>query len=122
MLFLSMLKKNPQDVHIIRKNLTQLVLPQDSPHQGPPEISHFAPRKGLEGHLQAGDSAAAGLSLILSRSYLLLVAQIFRSMSRHTNDRNDFAILVEGINRVLLVHGDDTGIVGQALIGEISCL
>lgn len=40
-------------------------------------------------------------------------------MSRHLNDRNELAVLIDGLNRILLVHGDDIGIVSQAMIGEI---
>jgi Protein UNC80 len=122
MLFYSMLKKNPQDVHIIRKNLTKFVLPLDNPDdQDLLDLVDFVPQDPPIRKFSGGQTVYA-LSLILSRSYLLLVAQIFRSMSRHTNDRNDLAILVDGINRILIAHGSDTGIVGQAMIGECCCV
>lgn len=116
-LFLSMLKKNPQDVHTIRKNLEGFSLPGDS-HSGPMNLPDFIPNPTGNKRGEIENSIINGLSLVLSHSYLLLVAQVFRSMSRHMNDREEFGLLVDGINRILLVHGDDLGIVAQAMIGE----
>lgn len=122
MLFLAMLKKNHQDVQLIRKNMTRLVLPsKDSQFDPVPlELKDFVPHTQPE-NPESGDESLKGLSLILARSYLLLVAQVFRSMSRHLNDRNELAVLIDGLNRILLAHGDDIGIVTQAMIG-IFCL
>lgn len=116
-IFLSMLKKNPQDVHAIRKNLEGFSLPGDD-HSGPADLVDFVPEQKGDKRGEMKDPVVNGLSLVLSRSYLLLVAQIFRSMSRHMNDREEFGLLVDGINRILLAHGDDLGIVTQAMIGE----
>lgn len=121
MLFLSMLKRNPQDVQLIRKNMSRLVLPSrdNKVDARPLKLADFVPHK-LESergdHLLDGN--LRGLSLMLSRSYLLLIAQIFRSMSRHLNDRNELAVLIDGLNRILLIHGDDIGIVSQSMIGK----
>ena len=116
-LFLSMLKKNPQDVHAIRKNLEGFSLPGDD-HSGPVNFLDCIPNKTGNKRREIENSTIGGLSLVLSRSYLLLVAQVFRSMSRHMNDREEFGLLVDGINRIFLAHGDDLGIVAQAMIGE----
>jgi len=116
-LFLSMLKNNPQDVHAIRKNLEGFSLPGDD-HSGSMNLLDFIPNQTGSKHGEIANPTIGGLSLVLSRSYLLLVAQVFRSMSRHMNDREEFGLLVDGINRILLVHGDDLGIVTQAMIGE----
>jgi len=115
-LFLSMLKKNPQDVHAIRKNLEGFSLPGDD-YMGPIHLADFIPDRTGKKSRDMKDPIISGLSLVLSRSYLLLVAKVFRSMSRHMNDREEFGLLVDGINRVLLAHGDDLGIVAQAMIG-----
>ena len=124
MLFLSMLKRNPQDVQLIRKNMSRLVLPsrENTVDARPLKLADFVPHK-QESERRVPfslDASLRGLSLMLSRSYLLLIAQIFRSMSRHLNDRNELAVLIDGLNRILLVHGDDIGIVGQSMIGEMS--
>lgn len=122
-LFLSMLKKNPQDVHAIRKNLEGFSLPGDD-HGGPINLVNFIPEPTGDKWRGTRNPVVDGLSLVLSRSYLLLVAQIFRSMSRHMSNREEFSLLVDGINRILLVHGDDLGIVAQAMIGKsfLSCV
>jgi hypothetical protein len=124
MLFLSMLKRNPQDVQMIRKNMSRLVLPsrENIVDAKPLKLADFVPHKQKSERSTpfSTDPSLRGLSLMLSRSYLLLVAQIFRSMSRHLNDRNELAVLVDGLNRTLLVHGDDIGIVGHSMIGERS--
>jgi hypothetical protein len=122
MLFLSMLKRNHQDVQIIRKNMSSLVLPSDD-FLGIPtvDLRSFVPRHKKVGSILSDPvSKVHSLSLILSRSYVPLVAQIFRSMSRHLSDRNELAVFVDGLNRVLLTHGHDIGIVSQVLIGTIS--
>lgn len=116
-ILLSMLKKSPQDVHAIRKNLEGFSLPGDG-HSGPTRLTVFIPEQKGDKSGKMKNPVVNGLSLVLSRSYLLLVAQIFRSMSRHMNNREEFGLLVDGINRILLVHWDDLGIVTQAMIGE----
>ncbi|GLB42281.1 putative ion transmembrane transport [Lyophyllum shimeji] len=114
MLFLSMLKRNRQDVQLVRKNLSRLELPATTPSKRAAlELSDFVPRRRQK---QDSNPGLTGLSLMLSRSHLLLVAQIFRCMSRHLNDRNELAVLVDGLNQILLAHGDDIGIVSQVLI------
>ena len=116
-LFLSMLKRSPQDVNAIRKNLEGFSLPGDD-HNGPTKLLDFIPEHAGNKIGETKNLVVIGLSLVLSRSYLLLVAQIFRSMSRHTNNREEFGLLVDGINRILLVHGDDLGIVTHAMMGK----
>ncbi|KAI0066892.1 hypothetical protein BV25DRAFT_1820006 [Artomyces pyxidatus] len=120
MLFLRMLKRNPQDVQAIRKNMSRLVLPSmdDTNEPAPVELRDFIPRRptGKYTHPSAYDVSVSGVSLVLSRSYSLLVTEIFRSMSRHLNDRTELAVLIDGLNRILLVHGDDIGVVGHILI------
>ncbi|KAG7448488.1 uncharacterized protein BT62DRAFT_929572 [Guyanagaster necrorhizus] len=118
-LFLDLLKKNPQDVQLVRKSMSRLVLPSmDDPYDARAlELKDFIPRKGTGSNgTQSRGSKLRAMSVLLSRSYLPLVAQVFRSMSRHLNDRSELAVLVEGLNRILLVHGSDIGIVSQALI------
>jgi hypothetical protein len=82
------------------------------------ELSDFVPRK-LFAQRDGPESILTTLSLMLSRSHLLLIAQVFRSMSRHLSDRNELTIFIDGLNRILLRHGDDIGIVSQSLIGKL---
>ncbi|KAG0706951.1 hypothetical protein DFH29DRAFT_96804 [Suillus ampliporus] len=116
-LFLSMLSRNPQDVQVIRKTVEHIVLPSTDALTAARflELSDFVPQK-LFAQQDGPESILTTLSLMLSRSYLLLIAQIFRSMSRHLSDRSELTVFIDGLNRILLRHGDDIGIVSQSLI------
>ena len=121
MFFLSMLKRNYRDVQVVRKTMSRLVLPslEADEIQRALEIQDFIPRKHVPSDRPSSrNSTVDDLSLMLARSYILLVAQIFRSMSRHLSDRDELGVLVDGLNRTLLVHGDDINIVSQVLIGK----
>ncbi|KAF9051397.1 hypothetical protein BJ165DRAFT_1524338 [Panaeolus papilionaceus] len=119
LLFLSMIKRNYHDVQIIRKNMSRLVLPSLAQDMTDRELEmrDFMPRKprsGVQPSLR--NDTVEVLSLVLSRSYVLLVAQIFRCMSRHSSDRQELVVLVDGLNKALVAHGDDINIVSQVLI------
>ncbi|KAG6901981.1 hypothetical protein C0995_005940 [Termitomyces sp. Mi166 len=114
MLLLAMLKRNHHDVQLVRKSMSRLELPTTTPvDQSPLELADFVP---FRRKIDQVSPSLTGLSLMLSRSHVLLVAQVFRSMSRHLNDRNELAVLVDGLNRILLMHGDDIGVVSQVII------
>ena len=114
LLFASMLRKNQQDVQSIRKHMFKLELPT---LRGSQELSDydFLPSEGNDARFIANNTLQT-LSMMLSRSYLLLVTEIFRSISRHLSDHNELALFIDGLNRILLAHSDDIGIVGQTLI------
>ncbi|KAF8635387.1 hypothetical protein AX15_000390 [Amanita polypyramis BW_CC] len=114
LLFASMLRKNQQDVQSIRKHMSKLELPT-SKGRSDSELRDFLPSEGKDAR-SIVNSTLQTLSIMLSRSYLLLVAEIFRSMSRHLSNRNELALFIDGLNHILLAHGDDVGIVGQTLI------
>ena len=86
----------------------------------PLELMDLLPRKHVDKRTDPFkfDVTLRALSLMLSQSYLSLVAQIFRSLPMHLNDRNELSDLIDGVNKVLLAHGDDIGIVSQAMIGK----
>ncbi|KAF8636927.1 hypothetical protein AX17_003178 [Amanita inopinata Kibby_2008] len=116
MMFLDMLRKNARDVHFIRKHMSRLELPSlhESLQPSNLELRDFLP-SNQRGTKKANETVKA-LSMMLSHSYLLLVAQIFRSMSRHLSDRSELALFIDGLNYILLSHGTDIGIVSQTLI------
>jgi hypothetical protein len=121
MFFLALLRRNPHDLQLVRKNMSRLVLPsRDSvDEEGTLQLKDFIPTKTTSFHGDSlPDKTIRNLSLLLSRSHLLLIAQIFRSMSRHLSDLSELAMLIDGVNQILLVHGDDIGIVAHAMIGE----
>lgn len=121
LLFANMLKRDRQEIQVFRKNLPRLVLPTiSSTITLSTAPRSFLPSKGRASS-RAGDADTdtLGLSLLLSRSYVLLVTEIFRSLPRHLNDRSELAILIDGLNQILFVHGEDIGIVAHVLIGEL---
>lgn len=118
-----MLKRNHQDVQLVRKNMTRFALPAADTASDPPVLTlkDYVPKKKKEdvkGPTMA-ENRLNNLSILLSRSYLLLIAQVFRSMSRHLSDRHELGILIDGLNRIMVNHGRDIGIVAQAMIGTL---
>ncbi|KAI0266517.1 hypothetical protein BC834DRAFT_823723 [Gloeopeniophorella convolvens] len=112
LLFVNILKRNRQEVQAVRKNMSRLVLPSMGFNESlPTESRSFYPRIDAQVHADV-----SGLSLLLSRSYVLLVTEIFRSMPRHLNDRNELGVLIDGLNQILLAHGDDIGIIAHVVI------
>lgn len=120
LLFANMLKRDRQEVQAFRKNMPRLVLPTiSSSNTLSTEPRSFLPDKQRTYSLAIGaDTDTLGLSLLLSRSYVLLVTEIFRSLPRHLSDRSELAILIDGLNHILFVHGDDIGIIAHVLIGD----
>lgn len=122
LLFLSMLKRNPQDIKVIRKNMTSVQLPSLSRRSSESNLTlkDMVPErwKPSSASRSSDQMTVTTLSLTLSRSYLLLIQQIFQCISRHLNDRNELAVLLDGLNRILLAHRDDIGIVAHVMFGE----
>lgn len=126
MMFVDMLRKNAQDVVLVRKTMPRFVLPsldggEREESERVLELGDFVPFRKTKSEFPGDGGKAAKtlkvLSLTLARSYVTLVAQVFRSMSRNSNDREEMSNFVDGLNRILLAHGDDIGIVGHVLIG-----
>lgn len=109
---LDMLKYKSKELHIARRRLMDLKLPDD-PIGSELKFSDFLPRRTA----QPLRTQFQQVSLALSRTYLLLLSQIFRAMPRNFNSRSELKNLFGGLNRVLLAHGNDIGIIAHALIG-----
>jgi len=121
LLFTNMLKRDRQEVQAFRKNMPRLVLPISATTVAlSTEPRSFLPNKeGTPSFAAGSDADIAGLSLLLCRSHVLLVTEIFRSLPRHLNDRSELAVLIDGLNQILFIHGKDIGIVAHVLIGEL---
>jgi hypothetical protein len=128
MMFVDMLRRNAQDVVLVRKAMPRFFVPSPEECEGERddrrvlELSDFVPfmkrKEGKSRRTRKADKLLDVLSLTLARSYVMLVAQVFRCMSRNSSDREEIMNFVDGLNRILLAHGDDIGIVGHVLIGE----
>ncbi|KAI0763460.1 hypothetical protein BD413DRAFT_484122 [Trametes elegans] len=119
MLLLNMLRRNAQEIKVIRKNLSTLVLPlaYDEAYIEPIPLSAYIPAQ--KPTRPPPNPTLTALSLTLARSHLLLLHQVFRATSRHLNDREELALLLDGLNRIMLAHGDDVGIVAQAMLNYL---
>ncbi|KAI9507284.1 hypothetical protein F5148DRAFT_1285409 [Russula earlei] len=115
LLFASLLKRDRQEVQAFRKDISRLVLPTTVAPST--ELRSFLPNKeGTSSFATGADAESSGLSLLLSRSHVLLVTEIFRSLPRHLNSRSELGVLIDGLNQILFVHGGDIGIVAHVLI------
>ncbi|KAF8518419.1 hypothetical protein BU17DRAFT_48729 [Hysterangium stoloniferum] len=112
MLFLDMLKHKPQEVLAIRKSMIGLVLPGENTGKNL-DANSFLPRRNDR---KGRRTSYQQVSLALSRSHLLLLGQVFRSMPRNFSGKAELTSLFDGLNRILIAHGDDVGIVAHALI------
>ena len=125
-LFLSMLKRDPQGLKVIRKHMTRLILPSlDSVDDDSPlTLSDMLPqRQELSTEKrESSDVTLNILSATLARSYLLLICQVFQTMSRHMSDRNELAVLVDGVSKILITHGRDINIVAHCMLGMLHSL
>ena len=121
MLFLTMMKRNPQDIKVIRKNMSGLELPtlKTGSMSSTLTVNDMYPRHPTTqcSPRLTVHTTLTSLSLTLSRSYLLLIEQMFQCMSRHLSDREELALLIDGLIRILLAHGDDIGIVAHVMLG-----
>lgn len=109
-------REHPSEAHTMRK---LLVHPFDLP-----TLSHlpvvldrnsFTPNSTPQMTRSRQEQDARNLSSLVARSWLLLVLEILSGLSRSFNLRPDLASLLDSVNRILLVHGDDTNLVGLAL-------
>ncbi|KAI5116269.1 hypothetical protein M0805_007718 [Coniferiporia weirii] len=113
LLFVDILKRSPQDVLIVRKSWSPLILPEVPDFI---DSDNVLPRRSAKRNVPGRSQTSFRLSLSFSRSHLLFIAQVFRCLTRHLNDRAELAGFMDGVNRILLRHGDDIGIVSHALI------
>ena len=101
---------------MFRRSLTTLVLPVNFDSMQQSAIPLTAYVASQEQARAPRSPALMALALTLARSHLLV--QFFRSVTRHLNDREELALLLDGINRILLARGDDVGVVAQAMLSK----
>ncbi|KAI0743191.1 hypothetical protein BC629DRAFT_1740217 [Irpex lacteus] len=124
LLFVSMLRRNPQDLKIVRKGISNFQLPSLSRSGVDEDLSlkDMIPERSHSpaAHRTAADTSILALSLTLARSYLLLIQQILLCISRHLNDRSELATLMDGLNRILLAHKDDIGVIAHVMLAYMT--
>ncbi|KAF9208081.1 hypothetical protein BGZ49_009870 [Haplosporangium sp. Z 27] len=72
-------------------------------------ISRFVPTRSSK------DRSIHGLSSLRARAWLCFVINLIQRMEKVTADRVGLTLIFNGVNSILLEHGDDFGIIGQAL-------
>ncbi|KAG8777776.1 hypothetical protein FRC15_011121 [Serendipita sp. 397] len=119
-LLTNLLQRDHKEVHSIRRSFTTLTLPtlEALDEEEKKLLVNFSPSVSISTSIahSVEKKNLRLLSLALARSYLLLVAQIFRCLSRQTNDYQEISQLLDGVNRILIRHGSDIGIVSHAMI------
>ncbi|EJU01792.1 hypothetical protein DACRYDRAFT_100104 [Dacryopinax primogenitus] len=104
LMVLQLLVKEPKDVYTFEKT-AQPVLPSISAAS----TSH---KRTLSGSTRVPWSPW----ITLGRSYLMVIRQLFRSLSSNLSDRAKLANLLEGVNATLLAFPEDIGIVAHSMI------
>jgi hypothetical protein len=112
-----MLQHNIGEIQLLRKNPARLVLPNDQDAVVLSlDLSAFIPTPHIRATHTEGQTAH--LSKTLSLSYILLVTQIFRLLPAHLNDRSELEVYMDGLNRALTKHGNDSLIVVHVMNGQ----
>jgi hypothetical protein len=122
-LLANLLKRDPKEVHLVRRTFTKFILPslEDVYVPSAPKTPDGVMRDGTlyaNGHANIERDFQL-ISLALGRSHLLLLAQIFRCLNRQTNDYQEILHLLDGVNTILLRHLNDLGIVAHAMISQL---
>jgi hypothetical protein len=109
-------REHPREAHAMKK---LFVDPFDLPTLShlPPILDRksFVPRSTLPTTRSRKEQDERNLCSLVARSWLLLILEILSGLSRSFNLRPELASLLDSVNRILIVHGDDTNLVGLAL-------
>lgn len=112
----SHVREHPREAHAMKK---LFVDPFDLPTLShlPPILDrkYFVVRSTLPTTKSRKEQDERNLCSLVARSWLLLILEILSGLSRSFNLRPELASLLDSVNRILIVHGDDTNLVGLAL-------
>ncbi|KAF8341261.1 uncharacterized protein EI90DRAFT_1709729 [Cantharellus anzutake] len=109
--------RHQKDIQLIRRQFSVLQLPS-ARYTLPLRPVDFVPTAREDPSSTTG--TVPHLSLTLSRSYLLVTLEILRSISRSSTDMSEVSKFIDGINLVMVVHGDDLGIVSHSLMAYMT--
>ncbi|KAM0751576.1 hypothetical protein T439DRAFT_324763 [Meredithblackwellia eburnea MCA 4105] len=116
----SYLRLAPREASAIRKLMGQLSLPTTT-DQLPSTLDarSFVPNDrrvtDFPVKIPRAVQDSRALSALVARSWLLSLIQVLHGLSRNFNVRSELQVVFDGVNRILLIHGDDTNIVGLAI-------
>jgi hypothetical protein len=113
------LRKTPREAYSLKKLLGQLSLPSMANLPKVLDSGAFLPRDrrvvDVPEKMSREKQAERNLSALVARSWLLALLQLLPGLSRTFSDRSFLAILFDGVNRILLQHGDDVNLISLAL-------
>lgn len=111
------LRKAPRDAFTLKKLLGQLSLPSMMDLPATLDAKVFLPRGSIAvAKMPRAQQDERSISALVARSWLLALLQVLQGLDRNFSARDELAILFDdGVNRILLVHGDDTNLVGLVL-------
>lgn len=109
--------KVPREAYAVKKGWNRLELPGLAKGE---VVEPFDFRASPEEHdvsrLKAGQNAGdKAISALVGRAWLVSLMPILAGLSRNFNARDELAVMFDGVTKVLLVHGQDTNILGLAL-------
>lgn len=120
LILLNVIQQSPKDINGIRKPYAQLaqlaVELEDLLDLHPMTIADYVPKRKRPPR-SAEEMQYLRMTSPLARSYLLMCTEMFKSLSRHMNNHSELGKYMDGISRIVLLRGDDVGIVALALIG-----
>jgi hypothetical protein len=117
------LQRNGEEVFVFRQNASRLVLPtlQGGTSTLPMRQDECVPviPSTVATARTMAEVSVENLSLHLSRSYVMLVTQIFRSLPRRLGGWSEIEAFVEGLCRVLITHPRNVLLVTNVLSGKL---
>ncbi|KAG8919092.1 hypothetical protein FRC00_011752, partial [Tulasnella sp. 408] len=123
LILFNVIQQSPKDINAIRKPYNQLaqlaVELEDVQDLRPTTITDYVPKRQRVPH-SAEELQFLRMTSPLARSYLLMCTEIFKSLSRHMNNHSELGKYMDGINRIVLLRGNDIGIVALALIAYMT--
>ncbi|KAG8953844.1 hypothetical protein FRC04_001474 [Tulasnella sp. 424] len=123
LILLNVIQQSPKDINGIRKPYAQLaqlaVELEDLLDLHPMTIADYVPKRKRPPR-SAEEMQYLRMTSPLARSYLLMCTEMFKSLSRHMNNHAELGKYMDGISRIVLLRGDDVGIVALALIAYMA--
>ncbi|ORZ15402.1 hypothetical protein BCR41DRAFT_353710 [Lobosporangium transversale] len=121
----SFLVRFPTEIQDIKNNIGRFnKMPRLITPQGPVghklEDNQYIPDATSEStyvikHTSHGDRYLCNLSALRARAWLCFVLNLIQRMEKNSSERLELMNIFNGVNVILLDHGKDLGIVGQAL-------
>ncbi|KAH8922347.1 hypothetical protein BT69DRAFT_1334807 [Atractiella rhizophila] len=114
-------QRTARDAYLYKKLIGVLELAQGNDLPKQLGDADFVPRLGAgessiaSSKVQREEQDLRGVSLVLARSWLVALIRLLSALNRIFNSRPEMATIMDTVNRILLVHGNDSNVVALAL-------